>query len=296
MRVIVLGSAAGGGFPQWNSNNIACRRSRAGDPHAKARTQASIAVSGDGEHWVLLNASPDIRHQIEATPELHPSHGLRSTPIAAVVLTSGEVDCVAGLLSLREQQAFTLHASARIHTALDANPIFDVLSRDLVRRHVAELDGTVALPGGLALRLFPVPGKVALYLEGASEAADGDTLGAELSHGGRSLFYLPGCAAITPALAARLHSAAAVMFDATLWQDDEMIQAGLGHKTGQRMGHISLSGAHGTLAGFRDSPVRHKILLHINNSNPILLDDSPERAEAERAGWQVAFDGMRLEL
>ena len=296
MRAIVLGSAAGGGFPQWNSNTDACRRSRAGDPKAKARTQASVAVSGDGANWILLNASPDIRQQIEANPELHPATGLRSSPIAAVVLTSGEVDCVAGLLSVRERQPFTLYASDRIHAVLAANPIFDVLARDVVKRQVIGLDQTIELPGGLALQLFPVPGKVALYLEGASDPAEGDTMGAELFQHGRSLCYVPGCAAITPGLAARLGSADALMFDATLWRDDEMIQAGLGQKTGQRMGHMSLSGPTGTLAAFSDSASRHKILLHINNSNPILLDDAPERAEVERAGWQVAFDGMRLDL
>ena len=296
MRAIVLGAAAGGGFPQWNSNAPACRRSRTGDPKAKPRTQASIAVSGDGEHWVVFNASPDIRQQIEANPELHPSSGLRSSPISAVVLTSGEVDCLAGLLSLRERHAFTIYASARIHDVLNANPVFEVLSRDVVVRQVVECDDATPLPGGLHLRLFPVPGKVALYLEGSSSADEGDTTGAEISQSGRRLCYVPGCAAITPDLADRLRHAQAVMFDATLWRDDEMILAGLGPKSGQRMGHMSLSGPGGTLAAFRDSPVAQKILLHINNSNPVLLDDSPERAEAERAGWQVAFDGMRLDL
>lgn len=296
MRAIVLGSAAGGGFPQWNSNTAACRRSRAGDKRAKARTQASIAVTGDDVQWIVLNASPDIRQQIEATPELHPANGLRSSPIAAVVLTSGEVDCIAGLLSLRERQPFTVYGSARIHAILSANPIFDVLACDMVKRETTGFDQTVDLPGGLALRLFPVPGKVALYLEGSSGPADGDTMGAGLSQHGRTLFYVPGCAAMTPDLAARLSSADALMFDATLWRDDEMIQAGLGPKTGQRMGHMSLSGPAGTLAAFSTSAARQKILLHINNSNPILLDDAPERAEVERAGWQVAFDGMRLDL
>ncbi len=296
MRAIVLGSAAGGGFPQWNSNSLACRRSRAGDPCATPRTQASVAVSGDGANWVLLNASPDIRQQIEATVELHPVAGLRSSPIAAVVLTSGEVDCIAGLLSLRERQPFALYASDRVHAILAANPIFDVLSRDLVVRQVIVLDQTIDLPGGLAMRLFPVPGKVALYLEGSSDPVEGDTMGAELAQHGRSLFYVPACAEVTPDLTARLATADTLMFDATLWQDDEMIQAGLGPKTGQRMGHISLSGPAGTLAAFHGSAARRKILLHINNSNPILLDDSAERGEVERAGWQVAFDGMRLDL
>ena len=294
MRAIVLGSAAGGGFPQWNSNAEACRRARAGDPAARPRTQASLAVAGDGPLWTLLNASPDLRQQIEATPELHPATALRSSPIGAVVLTSGEVDCVAGLLNLRERQSFELFATDRIHAVLDANPIFNVLARDIVTRRVIALDEEVTLPGGVSLRLFSVAGKVALYLEGHEEGADGDTVGACLSHDGVTLFYVPACAAMTPALADRLRGADTVMFDGTLWRDDEMIRAGLGSKTGQRMGHMSVSGEGGAIQALAELGIGRKILLHINNSNPVLLDDSPERAAVERAGWQVAFDGMRV--
>jgi pyrroloquinoline quinone biosynthesis protein B len=294
MRAIVLGAAAGGGFPQWNSNAAACRRARAGDPAARPRTQASIAIAGDEPVWTILNASPDLRQQIEATPELHSAGALRSSPIGAVVLTSGEVDCVAGLLNLRERQPFELLATAGIHAVLDANPIFNVLARDIVTRRVIALDEPVTLPSGVSLRLFPVAGKVALYLEGSAEAAEDDTVGACLSHGGATLFCVPACAAMTPALADRLLGADMVMFDGTLWRDDEMIQAGLGPKTGRRMGHMSVSGPDGVLQAFAGLGVGRKVLLHINNSNPVLLDDSPERAEAERAGWQIAYDGMRV--
>jgi pyrroloquinoline quinone biosynthesis protein B len=152
------------------------------------------------------------------------------------------------------------------------------------------------LPGGVTLRLFSVSGKVALYLEGSADVADGDTVGACLSQGGRTLFFIPACAAMTPALAKRLRNADTVMFDGTLWRDDEMIEAGLGLKTGSRMGHMSVSGDGGVIKSFADLAVQRKILLHINNSNPVLLDDSPERAEIERAGWQVAFDGIRVEF
>ncbi len=296
MRAIVLGAAAGGGFPQWNSNAAACRRARSGDPLAKARTQASVAVSGDGADWILLNASPDLRQQIGATPALHPVTGLRSSPIAAVVLTSGEVDAIAGLLNLRERQPFVLFASDRVHAILDANPIFDVLAHDIVTRQVVALEEEVPLPGGVTLQLFSVSGKVPLYLEGSAEGDDGDTVGACLTHKGRTLFYIPGCAAMTPALATRLRNADTVMFDGTLWRDDEMIRAGLGQKTGSRMGLMSVSGAGGVMETFADLSVERKILLHINNSNPILLDDSPERAKVERAGWQVAFDGMQVQF
>lgn len=306
MQAIVLGAAAGGGFPQWNSNGIGCRRARAGDPAALPRTQASLAVSANGEDWVVLTASPDLRQQIERTPSLHPRRGLRSSPIVAVVLTGGDVDAIAGLLTLRERQPFTLYATSQVHAVLDANPIFEVLTRNVVRRAALRLEQACdvllpsGLPSGLTVTAFAVPGKVPLYLEqpdAVPELAETDqTVGIAVSAGDATLFYIPGCATMTPALAARLRDAAIVLFDGTLWADDEMIRAGIGSKTGRRMGHMSVSGADGTLAAFAGLGVRQRVLLHINNSNPILLDDSPERAEVEAAGWQVAFDGMELRL
>jgi pyrroloquinoline quinone biosynthesis protein B len=302
----VLGAAAGGAFPQWNSNAIACQRARAGDPHAKPRTQASIAISADGASWFLLNASPDLRQQIEATPSLHPRQALRSSPIAGVVLTGGDVDAIAGLLTLRERHQFTVFGTARMHEVLNGNPIFEVLARDVVaRQSVAVGTPTIlALPdgtaSGLSVELFPVPGKVPLYLEQAAitpTISEGEeTVGAAITAGNRRMFFIPGCAAMTDALAQRLQGADVVLFDGTLWTDDEMLRAGVGSKTGLRMGHMSISGPNGTLAAFEAIDVRRKILLHINNSNPILLDDSPERAAVEAAGWEVAYDGMEIQL
>lgn len=300
MKVVVLGAAAGGGFPQWNSNAQACRRARAGDPAASPRTQAGLAVTGDGEHWCLLNASPDLRLQIEVTPALHPKVERRSSPISDVVLTGGDVDVIAGLLTLRERQPLHLHATSRIHAVLDANPIFEVLARDVVERRTARLDQPFAVEGGLAITLFAVPGKVPLYLEEADTApaieADETTVGAMISDGGRRVFFIPGCAAIPPGLASRLQDADLVFFDGTLWRDDEMIIAGLGPKTGQRMGHMSLGGPDGVIAAFRDLGVRRKVAIHLNNSNPALLADSPERAEAETEGWIIAHDGLGIDL
>jgi pyrroloquinoline quinone biosynthesis protein B len=301
MLAAILGAGAGGGFPQWNSNAFACRRARAGDPAAQPRTQASVAVSGDGECWVLLNASPDLRQQIEANSFLHPRTGLRSTPIAAVVLTGGDVDAIAGLLTLRERQPFTIFAAPRVLAVLDANPMFEVLARDIVMREPVELDSDVTLPGGLTLQLFAVPGKVPLYLERPGElpeiAEDGSTVGACVTDGaGKRLLFIPGCAAMTPTLANRLRGADTVLFDGTLWRDDEMIVAGIGAKTGRRMGHMSLDGPDGTLAAFAGIAVGRKILIHLNNSNPVLLDDSPENAHVRAMGWEVGYDGMRIEL
>ena len=305
MLATVLGSAAGGAFPQWNSNAPACRRARAGDSLARPRSQASLAVSVDGDSWLLLNASPDLRQQIEQTPALHPRHGLRSSPIAGVLLTGGDVDAIAGLLTLRERHAFSLCATAGLHAVLEANPIFKVLSPELVTRQVVAVDQPVRIidahgDGGLTVEVFAVPGKAPLYLEQAGETPPivlgENTVGAMVTDGRRRLYFIPGCAAVTPELAERLYGADLVFFDGTLWRDDEMIRAGLGEKTGRRMGHISVSGPQGAIAAFEGIEVKRKIFIHINNSNPMLLEDSPERAAVMAAGWEVAHDGMEVRL
>jgi pyrroloquinoline quinone biosynthesis protein B len=300
MRLVVLGAAAGGGFPQWNSACRVGRRAWLRDPAARWRTQCSVALSADGERWTLLNASPDLRQQILATSELHPRRGPRHSPIAAVVLTNGDVDHVAGLLNLRESQPFTLYATGAILGVLERNPIFNVLNPEFVRRARLMLERPLALDDGATVVPFTVPGKVPLYLEGDGleiGAETEDVIGLELrAEPGASAFFIPGCARLTPALAERLRGAALVLFDGTLWTDDEMIQSDTGVKTGARMGHMSVSGPDGTLAAFASLGVRRKILIHINNTNPILLDDSPERAEVEAAGWEVAYDGMEILL
>lgn len=300
MKIVVLGSAAGGGFPQWNSNAPGCRRAREGDPAAEARTQASIAVSADGQTWYLLNASPDLRQQLQRTPSLHPREGLRHTPIAGVLLSGGDVDVIAGLLTMRERQPFTVYATERIHQVLDENPIFEVLARDVVAREACALDEPFALAGGLTATFFAVPGKVPLYLETGDEpqpiVEDGTTVAVEISDGPKRILYVPGCAAMSGRLRARLAGADLVFFDGTLWQDDEMVRAGLSAKTGRRMGHMSLGGPDGTIEAFRSIEVGCKVIIHMNNSNPALLADSPERAEAEAAGWIVGRDGMEFAL
>jgi pyrroloquinoline quinone biosynthesis protein B len=300
MKIIVLGAAAGGGFPQWNSNADGCQRARRRDPSADSRSQASVAVSRDGNRWFLLNASPDLRQQINDTPALHPREGLRHSPIAGVVLTGGDVDVIAGLLTLRERQPFTVHATQRIHSVLDANPIFEVMNREIVAREVQALDQPFALEEGLTATFFAVPGKVPLYLEQGSEPPpiiiDDTTVGLEIVADGKRMVFIPGCAAMTDDLRVRLGGADIIFFDGTLWRDDEMVVAGLSPKTGQRMGHMSLSGEAGTIEAFRTIPVGRKVIIHMNNSNPVLLSDSPERAEAETAGWIVGNDGMIFEL
>jgi pyrroloquinoline quinone biosynthesis protein B len=312
VRILVLGAAAGGGFPQWNSNAPGCRRARGGDAHARPRTQCSLALSADGRSWFLVNAAPDLRAQIEANPVLHPQGGpqggLRSSPIAGVVLTGADVDAVAGLLTLRERHGFAIYALAPILAALAANPIFGVLAPDCVARRAVAPEEEFALAmqegrdSGLRATLFPVPGKVALYLEGeghdASPRLDTGTVGLQLREAasGATAFIIPGCAAMTQDLARRLEGAALVFFDGTLWSDDEMIRMGVGTKTGRRMGHMSLAGTEGTMAAFARLGVARKILIHINNTNPILLEDSAEHAAIVEAGWEVAYDGMEVAL
>jgi pyrroloquinoline quinone biosynthesis protein B len=297
LTAIVLGAAAGGGYPQWNCRCPVCRLAWSGDPRVKRRTQASLAVSADGERWILLNASPDLRGQLLATPALQPRGRPRGSPIAAVVLTGAEVDQIAGLLTLRERQGFTVLATAETIAALTANSIFAVLAGVVTRNAVAR-DAPFSLPGGIDAELFAVPGKVALYLEGeapALAAATGANVGVELVCGSRRLAYVPGAAAMTPALRERLARADVVFFDGTLFSDDEMIATGTGGKTGRRMGHMPLDGEDGTLAALAGVGGR-RILTHINNTNPILIEGSLERRKVEAAGFEVAEDGMEIVL
>ncbi|MGB8275473.1 MAG: pyrroloquinoline quinone biosynthesis protein PqqB [Alphaproteobacteria bacterium] len=309
LRILVLGSGAGGGSPQWNCNCSVCQKVRKGAPGTSPRTQSSLAVSARENEWFLLNASPDLRQQISDRAELHPKHGHRHSPIMGAVLTNGDVDHVAGLLNLRESQPLVVYATHRVQQVLAANNIFNVLNPEFVTRREftlnrpTELETPDGKPSGLVVEPFTVPGKVALYLEDATKgpkfgSQPEDTIGLKVSsrESGDHFFYIPGCEKMPPDLAARLRGAPLVFFDGTLWQDDEMIANNVGVKTGARMGHMSNSGPDGTIAAFESLDVHRKIFIHINNTNPILIDGSPERLQAERAGWEVSFDGMRIEL
>lgn len=292
MQICILGSAAGGGLPQWNCGCPNCRRARAGE--IPARTQSSVAVSLDGHDWALVNASPDIGRQLLDTPSLHPKT-LRHTPIAAVLVTNGDIDHTAGLLTLREKQPFALMATAELHKVLDANPIFDALDRSLVNRVPVAAGTAFEILPGLEAEIFPVPGKVPLYLEGETVETDLEgefTVGIEFRTAGKRACYVPGCAAMTPRLAERLKGADAVLFDGTLWDDDEMIATGLGKKTGRRMGHMPVSGAGGSIEAFEGFGIPTRVYVHINNSNPIADPASAEAAKARAAGWTVGEDGM----
>jgi pyrroloquinoline quinone biosynthesis protein B len=308
LRVVVLGAAAGGGVPQWNCGCAVCSAARNDRPELRS-TQASIAISADGEHWFLINASPDLRQQLIVTPQLHPRAGsLRHSPIAGVILTNGEVDAVAGLLSLREGSPFTIYAHQRVLAILKANSIFNVLSEANVRREPIAIDAAFEpkLPDGtrcgMEILPFAVAGKGAWYLEGKAHPAGadgaGDTLGLRIGDKatGKHLYFLAACAQVAPELKIRLTGAPLVFFDGTVWRDDELIALGLGSKTGQAMGHISMSGESGAIAALADLGITRKCFLHINNSNPVLLHDSRERALAQGAGWEIPADGTEIVL
>lgn len=258
-----------------------------------------MALSSNGDSWLLVNASPDIRYQLFETPELHPRHGARHSPIASVLLTNGDVDHVAGLLTLRESTPFHLYATAGVRDAVDANRIFSVCAPEFVTRVPVRMGVPFEPVAGLSVEMFAVPGKVALWLEDASmkigEATE-NTVGLEIAAGGKRLLYIPGCAEVTEAVRERIGGADVVLFDGTMWTDAEMVEAGLGSKTARRMGHIPLSGENGSIERLRDIPVARRIFVHINNTNPILVDGSAERMAAEASGWEVGYDGMRITL
>lgn len=299
MRILVLGSAAGGGFPQWNCCCPVCRLAWSGDKRVKPRSQSSLAVSADGERWLLLNASPDLRQQIIASPQLHPHGANRQSPIAAVYVTNGDIDHLAGLLTLREQQSFTLFGSLTTLEQVSGANVFAVLNKNLVHRRAVELDVPVDTGIGVSVTPFAVPGKVPLYLEGAQVdvgAENEATVGLEISDGAKSFFYIPGCADINERLTRKLRGAALLFFDGTTFTDDEMVALGLSAKTAWRMGHVAMSGENGSIERLKACEIWRKIYVHINNTNPVLIEDSPQRSIVEKAGWDVAYDGMEVVL
>ncbi len=301
LTALVLGAAAGGGFPQWNCNCPVCALAWAGDSRVTPRSQAGIAVSADDEHWLLCNATPDLRAQILNTPSLQPRAGLRHSPIGAVLLTGAEIDQAAGLLTLRERQDVALHATPATLAAIADNPMFGALHPDNVTRHALSLGQTFTPVAGLTAEIFTVPGKMPLYLEGddpeigAEIGESAVNVGVELNGGGRRLLYLPGAAAVTQPMRERMSRADAILFDGTLFTDDEMITLRVGEKTGMRMGHMPIDGPEGSLAALSGLKAR-RIFIHINNTNPILIEGSSARRRVEAAGFEIAFDGMEIVL
>jgi pyrroloquinoline quinone biosynthesis protein B len=300
----VLGSAAGGGSPQWNCGCANCVAVRAGHASITSRTQASAAVSADRQQWFLLNVSPDVRAQIEAFPALHPRR-LRDTPIGGIVLTNGDVDACLGLFILREDQPLVVYASETVERGLREH---NALTRTLERRagqitwhrlrggEVVPLLGAAG-PSGLTIEAVPVPGTVPLHLKGLAAATPEDNLAILLRDAhGKSLLYAPTTASLTPLLDERARAADAIVFDGTFFRDDELTSLGLTTRTARDMAHWPLGGPQGSLRWLAELPCRRKILSHINNTNPILRAGTPEREELIAAGVEAAHDGLEVEL
>ena len=276
-----------------------------GDDRVSRRTQSSIAVSADSRRWVIVNASPDLRQQIQSTPELQPDRGgpKRNSPISAVVLTNGDIDHIAGLLTLRERQPFRIYATPRVLSILRANSVFGVLADDVVERIELPLNQPIEIADtGVMVEAFPVPGKIALFLEDASKGAGfgtevGDTIGLKIkTSGSGTAFYIPGCAKVDDDILRRVNGAGCLLFDGTVFNDTELLDLGVIEKTGQRMGHVSITGDDGSLYAFDGAGIKRKIYIHINTTNPILERGSREEAIVKEAGWEVSFDGMSINI
>jgi pyrroloquinoline quinone biosynthesis protein B len=310
MKILVLGSGAGGGFPQWNCNCRLCAGQRRGTLDAHARTQSSIAVSGDGQSWVLLNASPDIGQQLRSNPLLHPRHGLRDTPIKAVVLMDAQIDHVTGLLGLREGPCLDVYATPCVFEDLTTTfPVLSVLEHYCgTRWHMLAVAGEqtsapFAIEGFAALRFtaLAIAGKAPPYSPHRRERTVGANIALLIEdlRDGQRLFYAPGLAQVGKQELQWMHSADCLLVDGTFWTEDEMRQAGLGDKSASDMGHLPQMGE-GSRAGMVEAMLgtsaRRKVLIHINNSNPILDADSVERRLLDGHGIELAYDGMEIAL
>ena len=304
MRIRILGSAAGGGFPQWNCNCSNCYGVRNGKIKATPRTQSSIAVSSDDEHWLLINASPDIRAQLESFRDIQPQRGLRGTGIRSVLLVDSQIDHTTGLLMLREGCPFDVYTTEMVYQDLSTGfPIFNILQSwdGGIRHQRLPIDGTsLQIPGFDALRITPVPlqGKAPPYSPHRHNPHPGDNIALYIEdlQSGQSLFYAPGLGGLDDNLAGYMAQSDCLLVDGTFWREDEMILAGVGTKLAREMGHLPQSGKGGMIEVLRRFDEPRKVLIHINNTNPILDEESPERAELVAEGIEVACDGMDIFL
>lgn len=304
MKIKVLGSAAGGGFPQWNCNCTNCHGVRSGTINARARTQSSIAISVDDERWIVFNTSPDLRAQLEASPQLQPKRGRRDTGVHAVVLADSQIDHTTGLLLLREGCPLQVYCTDMVAEDLSTGfPIFKMLESwdGGVVHHPVPIDGTpFSVDGieGLRLTAITLDGKAPPYSPHRHDPHVGDNVGyvIENTKAGTALFYAPGLGVMTERLLNIMQRVDCVMVDGTFWQEDEMVVAGVGAKLASQMGHLPQSGGDGMIEWLGKIEGPRKILIHINNTNPILIEDSPQRRQLDAEGIEVAWDGLTFEV
>jgi pyrroloquinoline quinone biosynthesis protein B len=304
MNILVLGAAAGGGFPQWNCNCRNCHGIRTGTLRSKTRTQSSIAVSADSHSWVLVNASPDILTQLKSCPQLHPSRNVRDTRIRAVVLVDSQIDHTIGLAMLREGERLQVYCTNSVREDLTTgNPLFRMLEHYCgVNWHEVPLSAGTGfrIPEieGVEFAAVPVTSKAPPYSPHREAPREDDNIALVITDlsSRKKAFYAPGLAAVTSNVWESMSGADCLLVDGTFWTDDEMIRTGAGRKRALDMGHLAQSGENGMLSLLRRLPKSRKVLIHINNTNPILDEDSSERRELDRAGIEVAFDGMEIVL
>ena len=303
MKIRILGSGAGGGFPQWNCNCNNCKRIRAGEMNGKARTQSSIAVSSDNQNWLLINASPDIRAQLEAFPAIQPKRGLRDTGIKAVLLMDSQIDHTTGFLMLREGKPLDIYCSEMVKQDLTTGfPVFNMLAHYCtVNHHTIPIDGSsFTIPAIADLRFYTqaLKSKAPPYSPHRHDPHDGDNIGViiEQISTGKKVFYSPGLGEIEPHVMTAMQTADCLLVDGTFWTEDEMIDLSLSKKKAGEMGHLPQSGKGGIIEILNSVPKARKILIHINNSNPILDEDSMPHKELTKAGIEMAYDGMEINL
>ncbi len=304
MKIRVLGAGAGGGFPQWNCNCHNCSGVRNGSLNAKTRTQSSIAVSSDGERWVLFNASPDIRTQLEHFPASHPRHGIRDSGIKAVILIDSQIDHTTGLLMLREStQPLEIYCSDMVKQDLSTGfPLFTMLAHYCgINHHPVPLDGSAFIVPGiddLRFHSHSLKSKAPPYSPHRHDPHNGDNIGViiEQISTSRTVYYAPGLGEIEPHVQQAFAKADCILVDGTFWQHDEMERAGICTKLALEMGHLPQSGPGGMIEQLSAVTDTRKVLIHINNTNPILDEDSPERQQLNAAGIEVAYDGLEISL
>ncbi|EEF79428.1 pyrroloquinoline quinone biosynthesis protein PqqB [Methylophaga thiooxydans] len=304
MFVHVLGSGAGGGFPQWNCNCVNCKGVREGTVKASPRTQSSIAVSADGKDWVLFNTSPDIKKQLDDFPALQPAREVRDTAITAIVITDAQIDHATGMLTLREHnKPWEVYTTKAVYEDLTTGfPVFNILGhfRGINHHEIATDQSSFTIPtaDGLIFTAVPLKSEAPPYSPHRHNTVPGDNIGIKIedTRTGRNLFYAPGLGVAEPHVLEYMSNADAVLVDGTVWTDDEMSNEGISDKRAQEMGHLDQSSEGGIMSILNAMQKPRKILIHINNTNPILNEESAQRQILNKAGIELAYDGMDIEL